>query len=279
VMNRIGVEKILLKAEQLRLVKRVNGTTGGGQIQRSPEMIQREAVTAGAITFVVATSGAASSTGLAAVAGGSTVAAGAGGAGAGAAIVSNPIGWIVGAIILAIVLILGIAWLISEFSGPSTETQPENRSRPGPRRGRQHRPQPQPGPMPPGGGPVREPETERQQPEDAAMRFQVQWGTGQGGPTFSQPAYAPAAKGVTVRQAENAMMIAWNKVDSKEAKTAAIPARDKQLRTIKSAPPGGGVWGNWNRTVKFQYLRFKDARVDVVNERGHNLRFCIWLMN
>src|SRR5262249_38427128 len=72
-----------------------------------------------------------------------------------------------------------------------------------------------------------------------SMRFQVQWGTGQGGPTFSRVAVAPANPGVTTAQSVAALWDAVKSVIPAAAQTAAEPAALKQQAWILSRPPAG----------------------------------------
>lgn len=104
------------------------------------------------------------------------------------------------------------------------------------------------------------------------MRFQVQWDTGQGGPTFALPAVAPANPGVTTTEA---VAVLWGVVRSvipAAAQTAAEPAADKQEAWIRSRPPAGVGPGVVKRSEYFPYKRTTDARVDVENLRGQNLK-------
>jgi hypothetical protein len=104
------------------------------------------------------------------------------------------------------------------------------------------------------------------------MRFQVQWGTNEGGPTFSEVTTAPSKTGVKVSQAVAALNAAVAKVTPKAAKEAAEPAKNKQINWIQGRPPGGISTENYSHSEYFEYQSYTDARVDVENMRGHNLK-------
>ena len=104
------------------------------------------------------------------------------------------------------------------------------------------------------------------------MRFQVQWGTGQGGPTFALPAVAPANPGVTTAQAVATLWATVWQVTPAAARTAAEPAAVAQQAWILNRPPNGIGPGVIKRSEYFPYLRYRDARVDVENLRGQNLK-------
>jgi hypothetical protein len=102
------------------------------------------------------------------------------------------------------------------------------------------------------------------------MRFQVQW---DGSPEEqASPAKAPASRGVTTGQAERHLYTAIEKVSNRKARRDLEPAKKRQLRFIKSAPPGGVIEGR-NHSQYFESRGLRNARVDVENLRGHNLRF------
>jgi hypothetical protein len=105
-----------------------------------------------------------------------------------------------------------------------------------------------------------------------SMRFQVQWGTRQGGPTFSQVALAPSNPGVTTVQAVAALNDTLALVRPAAAQSAAAPAALQQEAWITTRPPAGIAQGGYSRSEYFPYGRYTDARVDVENLRGHNLR-------
>jgi hypothetical protein len=108
-------------------------------------------------------------------------------------------------------------------------------------------------------------------PDPFAMRFQVQWNTNGGGPTFALPAVAPASPGVTTGQAIGVLNQVVDSVTPKSAREAAEPAAEAQRRWILARPPGGvDIARSWSKY--FVYGRYTDARVDVENLRGHNLR-------
>jgi hypothetical protein len=122
--------------------------------------------------------------------------------------------------------------------------------------------------------PVPIPEDDKKAP--ASMRFQVQWNSrakdkarkGQ----FSEVASALASVGVTVQQAVGALLRTHAKVTPARAKKNAEPAVAAQTKWIEGRPAQGGISvGNWSRSEYFEY-DYPDARVDVENLRGHNLR-------
>lgn len=104
------------------------------------------------------------------------------------------------------------------------------------------------------------------------MRFQVQWNSSGNGPTFSQVATAPAATGVTTEKATAALAVAVSTVTPASARTAAAVAEAAQQRWILSRPPAGIAIGGYSKSEYFSYQNYTDARVDVENIRGHNLR-------
>jgi hypothetical protein len=103
------------------------------------------------------------------------------------------------------------------------------------------------------------------------MRFQVQWNTKGNGPTFSVVKTAPSATGVTVLQAVDGLDAVLAKVIPEAAKEAAEPAKNKQQEWVRSVPPAGITLQGWSRSEDF-YYDYPDARVDVENIRGHNLK-------
>jgi hypothetical protein len=104
------------------------------------------------------------------------------------------------------------------------------------------------------------------------MRFQVQWDTDKTNQNFSQTAIAPQNPGVSVAEAEGALAAALVKVVPKTAQDASIPAAVKQVRWIRGRPPAGVGPGVYKRSEYFKFGRFTDARVDVENLVGQNLR-------
>ena len=108
------------------------------------------------------------------------------------------------------------------------------------------------------------------------MRFQVQWNTNAGGPTFSQLAPptgdADPNIGVTVPQAIVALDALIVSVVPRKARLAAMPAWAKQVNWVRSRPPAGVGPGRQTNSVLFDYRNYRDARVDIENLRGHNLR-------
>lgn len=112
--------------------------------------------------------------------------------------------------------------------------------------------------------------TNDQTPDMNAMRFQVQWNTKNKGPTFALPAVAPSP-GVTTVQALATLAAVMSSVTPRRAQEAAVPAAAKQAKWISSRPPAG-VAGQLSHSEYFPYQGFTDARVDVENLRGHNLK-------
>lgn len=105
------------------------------------------------------------------------------------------------------------------------------------------------------------------------MVFQVQWNTKGGGPTFSSVRTGTEKRGVTVADAVSGLNEAVLQVKPEAARLAAEPARDKQIAWVRSHPATGGLTKqgtSWSE--EFQYGGYHDARVDIENKRGHNLR-------
>ncbi|WP_291430668.1 hypothetical protein [Deinococcus sp.] len=73
-------------------------------------------------------------------------------------------------------------------------------------------------------------------------------------------------------QAVAALTAVVASVTPKAAQLAAAPALAKQIKFVNSAPPAGLSQQYRSWSAYFAYLKFKDARVDVENLRGHNLR-------
>jgi hypothetical protein len=113
---------------------------------------------------------------------------------------------------------------------------------------------------------------EKKKGDTNAMRFQVQWGTNEGGPTFGLPAVAPSETGVSTIQAVTTLSAVLATVEPKRAKVAATPAAEKQIKWILKRPPGGVGPETISRSEYFEYQNYTDARVDVENLRGRNLR-------
>jgi hypothetical protein len=128
-----------------------------------------------------------------------------------------------------------------------------------------------------GPGPAGVSEAQRRRPPRrgpgrfGVMRFQVQWNSGHGGPTFGQPASAPDPPGVTTVQAVAALHAVWARVTPEAAQRAAAPAVARQEQYIRSRPPHG-ISGRTSNSEYFVYQRYTDARVDVENLVGTNLR-------
>jgi hypothetical protein len=111
----------------------------------------------------------------------------------------------------------------------------------------------------------------REQPA-AAMRFQVQWDTARDGPTFSSTATAPASVGVSTIQAVAGLASAHGQVSPRAAHTASAPAVVAQAAWVRARPPAGITTGGRSKSEYFRYRHYTDARVDVENLRGWNLR-------
>lgn len=105
----------------------------------------------------------------------------------------------------------------------------------------------------------------------AAMRFQVQWGTREGGPTFGLPAVAPWSTGVVTAQAITVLSAVMALVEPNQARLSAVPAYEKQVKWILKRPPAG-IGVSLSQSEYFRYKSYTDARVDVENLRGHNLK-------
>jgi hypothetical protein len=120
---------------------------------------------------------------------------------------------------------------------------------------------------------IKRPNKPSDEPKDMTntMRFQVQWNTKGNGPTFSVVKTAPSATGVTVLQAVDGLDAVLAKVIPEAAKEAAEPAKNKQQEWVRSVPPAGITLQGWSRSEDF-YYDYPDARVDVENIRGHNLK-------
>ena len=109
--------------------------------------------------------------------------------------------------------------------------------------------------------------------KDATMRFQVQWNTKdkKKGRTYSAVARGKDPPGIKVSEAIAQLNAAHNSVVEKRAKESATPAVNKQADWIRARPPAGIATEGTSRSEYFDY-DYDDARVDVENIRGHNLR-------
>lgn len=108
-----------------------------------------------------------------------------------------------------------------------------------------------------------------------AMQFQVQWGAkGAKDTSPGQGVFAASPFGVTSAEATLGILAAQGKASAIEASAAiaAEPAVQEAIEFVQSAPLKGGVSGNFSQPFYFKYDPFKNARVDVVNLKGHNLR-------
>lgn len=122
--------------------------------------------------------------------------------------------------------------------------------------------------------PIPAPRDNRQKRRDAAMRLQVQWNSRakkKDKGEFGEVTSARADVGVGAIGAIEALRAAHTRVVPMRAKEKSQPAVAKQIDFIRSCPPGG-LTGQLSRTEKFPY-DYPDARVDVENLRGRNLRF------
>ena len=108
----------------------------------------------------------------------------------------------------------------------------------------------------------------------ASMRFQVQWGSGdkRRGRTYSQVVTSTDPPGVKVADALAGLDSAHAKVEERGAKTASQQALASQKDYVASRPPAGIGTGGTSKSEYFEYEDFTDARVDVENQRGHNLK-------
>jgi hypothetical protein len=104
------------------------------------------------------------------------------------------------------------------------------------------------------------------------MRFQVQWDP-EHLHTFSDYANSRHPLGVTVNQAAVALNNAYLDVSPARAQELCQPALKKARTYIHDAPEKGGIaQGGLSKSFPWPHKSFRAARVDVVNERGHNLR-------
>lgn len=104
------------------------------------------------------------------------------------------------------------------------------------------------------------------------MRVQIQWDTSGSNVVYSEAVVASdAAAGVTVAEASAALLRVHAQLPSKAAKAAQL-AVDRALAWIRNRPPSGvSAIGNVH-TRYFPYQSFTDARVDIENWYGTNLR-------
>ena len=101
----------------------------------------------------------------------------------------------------------------------------------------------------------------------------VQWDTNASNVVFSEVVVAAdPSVGVTVAEATAGMRRLQSQIRPRSAQRAAQPAIDRALRWIANRPPAGvSSIGNVHSSY-FAYQRFTDARVDVENLAGTNLR-------
>jgi hypothetical protein len=110
----------------------------------------------------------------------------------------------------------------------------------------------------------------------AAMRFQVQWATedrkSKRARTYSAVRVTTDPPGVTVAEAQSGLDEAHGKVAESEAREAAAAAVAKQKTWVAGFPPTGWVGNNVSHSEYFELRGETDARVDVENQEGHNLK-------
>jgi len=104
------------------------------------------------------------------------------------------------------------------------------------------------------------------------MRFQVQWDTGGTDATFSEIRTAELANGVTVDQAVSGLDAVHRQVTPGSARQAASSAIQSQQDWATRRPPYGISQQGYSQSEYFRYQTYDDARVDVENIFGHNLR-------
>ena len=106
------------------------------------------------------------------------------------------------------------------------------------------------------------------------MRFQVQWGTGEGKKERNYSAVRDSTDppGVTVAEAISGLDEAHRKVAEKDAQEASRDALAKQKDFVRRAAPSGLGDEGKSKSAYFDLEGFTDAGVDVENSRGHNLK-------
>ena len=107
----------------------------------------------------------------------------------------------------------------------------------------------------------------------ATMRFQVQWGSNdkKNGRTYSHVENSTSPPGVMVAAAVAGLDAAHAKVQERSAKEASRGALEAQKQWVRDRPPEGMGMEGHSKSEYFEY-DFSDARVDVENIRGHNLK-------
>jgi hypothetical protein len=110
-------------------------------------------------------------------------------------------------------------------------------------------------------------------PEIAWLQTQVQWNSNdkKNRGDFRTDVTAPTEPGVTTAQTVAALAATMDLVTPKGARKAAEPAAEKQRKWILSRPPGGIPPGH-SFSEYFDYGGYRDARVDIENFKGQNLR-------
>jgi hypothetical protein len=163
--------------------------------------------------------------------------------------------------------------------GPApTKPGPKPGSKPGskPEKKAEREPKPQPEPdRPVGPRPPPLPGDPKGPQPLAVMRFQVQWNSRAKDPKkkgqFSRVESAPWRIGVTATAAEAKLRSVHAIVTPSSARKASEGAMEAQATWIRSRPPAGiaNARGSWSKY--FDYI-YPDARVDVENVIGHNLK-------
>lgn len=172
----------------------------------------------------------------------------------GAALVGTPPGWLLLALGAAVVLTVAVV------AGPSIVDSVKERTRT--KDEAQTKAEPKAVPT-----------TQERRRDWGLMRFQIQWDTKGSNQVFSTTATAASEMGVTSAEAQAKMRLAHAQVAPSKAKAAAIPAVEEAVAYIRSAPAAGGIAGGGrSKSFYFSYKNFGDARADVENLKGHNLR-------
>ncbi len=151
--------------------------------------------------------------------------------------------------------------LTTDNCDPTKVSLPDWAEKPNPKR------PPLPDPMPPGVGTGND-------SADALMRFQIQKGTSR---NFSTPAWNDARAGVTVEQALAALYVSWGLVEPTRARILVHGPVVQTANWILEQPGNGGVvqvgnvFRRWSE-MDTSERPHKKWRVDVENNRGHNLK-------
>lgn len=174
-------------------------------------------------------------------------------------LILGPPGWLIAAVAALGIVVVGYAAFDSArpITSPKTDTTPKTESKDKTK---------------PIGVPTTLEKTGSERRDWGMMRFQVQWNTRGGGPTFSQSVPATAEIGVTVAQAIAGMNAALAQVSPSAARSAAATGVAEANAWILKRPPMGIAQGGYSKSFRFHYKGFTDARADVENIKGHNLR-------